>query len=491
MEGLAMGSSEQKPRLSKRYYLQHLLRDAHTRKKFVDCFTKSKTHEECIARLAGIHGEYKKRIPATLRRFIAACYKWARQEELDLSNVNGARKGKIRKETPEIQELFKKSWLAKDDVSVILAKLKNAGAIHTKTVHDLWNAASILGLPRRKELASPNVQEPKHSKFSPEALIDFLNIGRTMPEITEELGIEKETIEKILFHEFPKEYKLYTQNNAQGDKTYVALKESGGSKMSERIWTFRHQAEGQPYLSITFPDSLDLKKIKILPLADAWFGDNLHDSPRFDEYIQWIAKNKEAFVILNGNILRPFKIDEEYRFYSTILALKEKLRPIAHKILWALSGGNEEKSARSLYDPLGVLCDDLAIEGLPVPHYTEPVYADIHWRGNIFTFFCFPGMTTAQTKGGKINAAIRPTFYQEVVNFTIMGKAMDKMVMTQPRISRNTKHFKLEYKGQYVVICPSFKRYFGSAEAKKGYKPPSWGTVSCNLFSDGKCEYST
>jgi hypothetical protein len=67
---------------------------------------------------------------------------------------------------------------------------------------------------------------------------------------------------------------------------------------------------------------------------------------------------------------------------------------------------------------------------------------------------------------------------------------MDKLVTTRPRISRDTKNFKLRYLGQHVVICPSFKRYFGSTEAKKGYKPPSWGTVSCNLFSDGKYEYS-
>ncbi len=324
-------------------------------------------------------------------------------------------------------------------------------------------------------------------------MVDFLSVSRTVDEICAKFHQEKAEVMRWL-KGLPRNFRVYEQKNSQGDDTYVVLKEfSAKSQCAEkRIWTPRFAAAGQPYLVIEFTGGDSLNKIKVLPLADIWFGDNLHDAPRFDEYVNWIHKTPEAFVVLNGNALRPFGRKEEDAFLETVVAFEDKLRPIAHKILCALSGANEDKSARGgLYDPLGVVCADLKVAKVAIPHFTQPVYADILWRGQIFTFFCFAGTTYAQTKGGKINAAIRPTNFQELTHFTIMGKAMDKMVTTQPRIVRNTRTGELEYCGQHIIVCPSFKKYFGSLEAKKGYKPSSLGAVSCNLFSDGRYEYSS
>lgn len=320
-----------------------------------------------------------------------------------------------------------------------------------------------------------------------QAFIDFLGLSRTMREICDKFSKDKLFVEGVFSH-LPEGYRFYTQRNAQGDTTYVVLKEHLSGTVGEKLWTCRRQAEGQPYLLVEFPGSFDLAKIKVLPLADIWFGDNLHEKERFDEYVQWIFNTEEAYAVLNGNVFRVFGggEKEEDVLYETVMAFEEKIRPIAHKILWAISGQNEAQSARSLYDPLDIACQDLGIR-----HYTEPIYADIVWKGHIFTFFCFAGTTFAQTKGGKINAAIRPMHFQEMVNFTIMGKAQDKIVMKQPSVRRDPQRFKLIYEERYAVICPSFKRYFGSVEAKKGYQPPSWGTVSCNLFPDGSCEYSS
>ncbi|MDP1629594.1 MAG: hypothetical protein Q8L57_03160, partial [bacterium] len=38
---------------------------------------------------------------------------------------------------------------------------------------------------------------------------------------------------------------------------------------------------------------------------------------------------------------------------------------------------------------------------------------------------------------------------------------------------------------QYLFICPSFRKYYFSVEAKKGIAPPSRSQIDCTLYANG------
>jgi hypothetical protein len=158
----------------------------------------------------------------------------------------------------------------------------------------------------------------------------------------------------------------------------------------------------------------------------------------------------------------------------------EILSPIAHKILWAIPGNHEDRSRTRDYDPLERLC-----EQLEVPYSYEPVFVDILWMGNVWSVYDQHGRSGSQTNGGKINAAARPQEMQEFVNFTIMAHVHDGKVDRNERLIRNRTDFRIEFKRQYIIICPSFFGYFGSYASKAGYKPGSYGSINFDLFANG------
>src|SRR3989339_163556 len=245
-----------------------------------------------------------------------------------------------------------------------------------------------------------------------------------------------------------------------------------------KIWQFKKH-ESYPYIVISFPDN-NWKKINIVPISDVFFGHAQHDGGMFDEYVNWISRTPHVFCFLNGNIFKKFVKAEEVNLNLAITELQNKLGRIAHKILWAQPGTNEEFMQKFNIDPLQFVCGEYNI-----PYFQEPVYVDVMWKKHVFTFYCLHGRSNAHTKGGKINAVSRSASFQEFVMFTVMGHIKDKVVNPIIKIERDPIGFELKDKMQYMVICPGFLKYFGSEEAKKGYKPHTLGTVSCRLYANG------
>ncbi|RMD59876.1 hypothetical protein D6821_00130 [Candidatus Parcubacteria bacterium] len=326
-----------------------------------------------------------------------------------------------------------------------------------------------------------NLDPPKIEKEESisQALSDFLFRTRTLAEIAKKFKID-EAEARALLSSPPDGYHLRIQQNEYGEDVFILLPNLDNAlKVKERIWTPKIQPT-QPYLAIEFPNDLRWKKLNIVPMADVDFGDPQHDAETFDEYINWISRTPHVFVFFNGNIFKKFSRAEADMMGEKVVELQNKLARIAHKILWAQAGTNEEANQRLNFDPLQVICEDFNI-----PYFTEPVYVDILWQSHIFTFFCIHGRSNAITKGGRLNAVIRPIVFQEFVMFVVMAHIKDKMMNKIIRICRNPQEFNLEHKIQYLIICPSFRRYFGSETARKGYRPFSIGTVSCRLYRDG------
>src|SRR3989339_486504 len=255
-----------------------------------------------------------------------------------------------------------------------------------------------------------------------EEFVEFLTKARTVNEIKEKFKISPKETEELLKCSPPK-YRFGVQKTEVGEDSFMLLPEvSSIIKEKEKIWQFKKH-ESYPYIVISFPDNN-------LKLA--------------------------------------------------ITELQNKLGRIAHKILWAQPGTNEEFMQKFNIDPLQFVCGEYNI-----PYFQEPVYVDVMWKKHVFTFYCLHGRSNAHTKGGKINAVSRSASFQEFVMFTVMGHIKDKVVNPIIKIERDPIGFELKDKMQYMVICPGFLKYFGSEEAKKGYKPHTLGTVSCRLYANG------
>lgn len=311
-------------------------------------------------------------------------------------------------------------------------------------------------------------------------LVKFLSKGRTEQEL-EEAGINKEelTVDG---------YELYETRNSYMETIYLLLPEVAPVEVKPRIWTHRWAPSGRPYLWVQFPKT-KWDKIKIVPLADVHFGHHAHKSELFREYVNWIASRDDVYCVIVGDLLENAHGDsnkgtgmysQDLRPKSQLNGMAELLAPIAHKILWAIPGNHEDRSATRDYDPLERLCEKLGI-----PYSWDAIYVDVLWMGRVFTFHCKHGRSASRKEGGKLNAAIESLHMQEHVCFEISAHVHDAVVKKKDRIIRDRVNFDLVQRKQYVIICPAFLEYFNTYASKGGWEPGASGTINCELFPNG------
>jgi hypothetical protein len=327
-----------------------------------------------------------------------------------------------------------------------------------------------------------------HGKPSddPAALLRYMSRGRTEAELTT-AGFSLSDARAVAG------YDLFETRNVNLELVYLLLPELGDDiTVKPQIWTHRWATDTdgtpQPYMMLQMPDR-KWDKIKVVPLADLHYGSNSAMTDKLREYVNWIAENDNVFCFLNGDLLENAHGDsckgvaiyeQGVRPSSQVGDLARILAPIAHKILWAHPGNHEDRSRIRDFDPLERMC-----EKLNIPYSYEPVYVDVLWKGNVFSFHAKHGNTSSQTKGGKMNAAARPQEFQGFTMFTIMSHVHDGDVSRNTRICRDRVNFRLDLRKQYVIVTPAFLAYFGSYASKAGYKPGSFGAINMDLFANG------
>jgi hypothetical protein len=288
-------------------------------------------------------------------------------------------------------------------------------------------------------------------------------------------------------------FDLFETRNERFETVYLLLPEVVESVVTKprkvkHRWATDVDGSPQPYMMVQIPSSSD-PKLKIVPLADVHYGASSAMVDKLREYVNWIADRDDTFCFLNGDMFENAHGDscrgvaiyeQEVRPKTQLEELAHILAPIAHKILWAHPGNHEDRSRTRDYDPLERLC-----ELLHIPYSYEPIYVDILWRGNVFSFHAKHGNTSSQTKGGKMNAAMRPQKFQDFTMFTVMSHVHDGDASRNVRICRDRENFRLVQRKQYTVITPSFFGYFGSYASKAGYEPGSYGAINMELFANG------
>jgi hypothetical protein len=283
------------------------------------------------------------------------------------------------------------------------------------------------------------------------------------------------------------------KTNLAGEQMYVAVPSSGSYKVGDKAWNWMRESSGDnlPYGAVLFPKDYNHQKIRLVPLDGILYGDPAHDAKRFDAVLRELTRSPNTFCFLNGDVIAEIKggsrEQREQLLLDRAVEFGKKMRPIAHKILWAQQGCLEARSlSHQGFDPLEHFCGKYEI-----PYFTEPAYVDVFWGDRLFTIWAMHGHSTAQVKGAKMNALRRPAQMHEYTHFYVMGHVGDAMWNRVIKVCRDTTKGALEPKEEFQVILGSFKKYFGTRSARRGETPPSNETVVLYLYPNGEHHVKT
>ncbi|NQU83573.1 MAG: hypothetical protein HQ536_02580 [Parcubacteria group bacterium] len=332
------------------------------------------------------------------------------------------------------------------------------------------------------------------SLWDPDILLAYLIERRTNKDLEKRFGEPIEAIEKKLPSRIDK-YELISYRSS-GKKTvfYYHERAQADDIDQPRVFSFIHPKDDDGNTSdcsllVKFPDELDWRQIRILPLAELYYGSKkLFDKKRFVEYLK-LAKRQYHFFILNGAFFANPVGGAEDRMNFLLekeKEMEELLWPVAHKILWAHQGCTERVMERTLdHDPLESVCKKLGI-----PYFKRPIMAEVLWKKNNFSFYCIHGTTSAKFRGSMMNAIAGLLDQFEFVNFIVMSHPKSGKESIIPRYIRDRVGGMIRFEDQHLVLTPSFRLYDGSIEETKGHPLPSRGTCAMILFPDGECAYS-
>lgn len=378
--------------------------------------------------------------------------------------------------------------------TVSWARLEKAFPNHKRGA--IVQQACRLGLQRPPRVTKADVQKKGMAAAEPEPVTDeqmarYMTHGRSVKDLAKAFKMTEQEADQRLKNGF-QGYDLFLgPKNLAGEQTFVAVPSCGEIKKQERAWQWTREPNGQPYGVVRFPADFNHQKIRIIPIDRICYGAQDHDAERFDAILNKLAREPNTFCWLNGDIITELKggkkEERERALVALAAAFSEKMRPIAHKILFAQQGCFEERSLRNQgFDPLAHFCYLLNI-----PYFREPVYIDLYWGDHLFTIWTMHGHSVAQLKGSKINALRRPAQIHEYTNFMIMGHIGDSIWNRVPKVCRNPARGALEQREEFHIILGSFTKYLGTRSARRGEIPPSNETIVLYLYPDGDTHVKT
>lgn len=376
-------------------------------------------------------------------------------------------------------------------------KLAAKSNIQPKKWSTVLKHANELGLNwGAQEDAAKTSGEPLENPWDQNALFAHLSTKRTTRDLEKYFGEPIAVIEQKL----PKEIgncELVSYRNTSGGKSYFYREKLLlNGKLPEPTWKLLpieedgEDSEQSGGIFLQFPDELDWRQIRILPLAEVHIGSPMHLEKKFNDYLA-LGKHPYHHFIINGSVfaLPPKgKVEEKIDFlHEASTDVIKKLRPVAHKILWAHQGCTEENIERMLrFDPLADIC-----RALNIPYFKRPIYSVILWKGYFFSFYSIHGTTAAKELGSMINPVVKILNQFNFLNFVIMSHQKSGMDNVVPRCIRDRILARLILKNQHLIVTPSFIRHSGSREERKGQPPPARGSHAIILFPDGECATSS
>ena len=238
----------------------------------------------------------------------------------------------------------------------------------------------------------------------------------------------------------------------------------------------------------------------LLPLSDMHIGDKGCDYKKIQGYLDWVKKEKNARVFLNGDILNIATISSASNPFEQDMNTEQQLEmatkmltPIKGKILGCISGNHEQRMERYAgYNPLIPLCSAL---GIPWCNYSAVLDITLatgkHKRLNKdqgdktkYTFYCHHTTGGGGTVGSKLNRVAK---LREIVgNVDCYIGSHNHQLGVIPVESReyNERKGVVEPRRQLLVDSGSFLKWEDAYSEMTQLQPVKLGAVRIRM--DGK-----
>lgn len=242
-----------------------------------------------------------------------------------------------------------------------------------------------------------------------------------------------------------------------------------------------------PELFVYVPDSWP--HIKLAPLYDVHFGHELHAGKTFIRHSDWLAKEPYVLGWNGGDLIENAIIGSPGIFGQKMFSQQqhegaiELVTPYQHKLLFAIPGNHEARTARMCgFDIAKQFATDLQI-----PYFSDYCFCTIKWRGNNFRVCAHHGTGAAATPGGQVNAARKDMPWVKA-DLYWTGHLHQPRTDLAYQADFDQKTGEMVTREAFVIISPSYLKYFGGYGAQKRLSPGVIGLTAVTLQKDGRMD---
>lgn len=242
-----------------------------------------------------------------------------------------------------------------------------------------------------------------------------------------------------------------------------------------------------PELIVTVPDTWP--HIKLAPWYDVHYGHTLHAKSLFKQHVKWFLEEPHVLGWNGGDFFENViegspgqwsqaEIPDDQFKHSV-----EILKPMSGKLLFAIAGNHEARTFRRAgIDLAAMLADKVGVEYFP-----DYCLITIQWRELKFRLVVHHGTGAAATPGGQRNAARKdmPWIGADIYWTGHLHQPIADLIY---RADYNQASGRVVTRGGFVIISPSYLRYFGGYAASKRLSPGMLGLTIATLQSNGNIE---
>lgn len=244
---------------------------------------------------------------------------------------------------------------------------------------------------------------------------------------------------------------------------------------------------------VILKDLSKFNKVYLVPIADLHEGARDADHEVSDGYINWIAKNDNAFTVLNGDLMNCAWKDSTPELFEDLITpdtayerLRARLMPIKNKIIMMTRGGHEG----AIFNKVGTdYMARLAYDLGDIPYMPDGGVFGMRLAKNkhtcMFWGYLTHGWGGARTIGAKIK---KVEDLANIANVDIIilshdhTQAVHRLNVLEPPRSKIQfkKPMYLTFQRKLLINTGGFVRYDGYIQ-RKGYAPQDLGTPRIRL----------
>ena len=362
------------------------------------------------------------------------------------------------------------------------------------TIYQLRRFADVV------ETQAPGAEERFEDKTL-ENLTNYLETGRTYRQLKRKFG--DDVGQYLTPGPWSNRLNLFKDINKHGEHSFILLPTVLQKPPVERKdWTYHipiRKGAQQPYQMIQMPDDVFRidgrygKCFSVVPLFDVHYGCYGHRDEKFQKYLRWITETPGLYVILGGDLMdnalddgRGMSYDQWVPPHSQLDDMTEMLAPIAHRVLTMFPGNHEWRT----YKKTGIDISKILAARLKIPYHTGPVLLNILAGEHKYTIYAQHGFTRPGTKGGQLNAAMKPMKWIDA-DFFLSGHTHEALVSEDTVLRENAQDGSLTFKPRWTIIAQSFMGWLETYGYRAGYGPTAGGGVLLELFENGERVPST